>query len=55
MMAVTKVIWVDTSKKLRLVEPEGSPISILTGANLVKPKRTSKSKSTKKRKDNKDG
>ena len=55
MMAVTKVICVDASEKLRLVEPEGSPISILTGANLVKPKRTSKSKSTKKRKDNKDG
>ena len=54
-MAVTKVIWVDTSEKSRLVEPEISPISILTGANLVKPKKAAKPKPTKKRKENKNG
>ena len=54
-MAVTKVTWVDTAEKLRLAEPEGSPISILMGANLVKPKMTTKLKSTKKRKETKNG
>ena len=54
-MTVTKVTWVDTAEKLRLAEPEGSSISILMGANLVKPKMTTKLKSTKKRKENKDG
>ena len=54
-MAVTKVTWVDTPEKLRLAEPEGSSISILMGANLVKPKMTTKLKSIKKRKEAKNG
>ena len=54
-MAVTKVTWVDTAEKLRLAEPEGSPISILMGANHVKPKKAAKPKPTKKRKENKNG
>ena len=54
-MTVTKVTWVDTPEKLRIAEPEGSSISILMGANLVKPKMTTKLKSTKKRKESKNG
>ena len=54
-MTVTKVTWVDTAEKLRLAEPEDSSISILMGANLVKSKKVTKLKSTKKRKENKDG
>ena len=54
-MTVTKVTWVDTAEKLRLAEPEGNSISILMGANLVKPKMTTKPKSTKKRKESKNG
>ncbi len=54
-MTVTKVTWVDTPEKLRLAEPDGSSISILMGANLVKSKKVTKLKSTKKRKENKDG
>ena len=54
-MTVTKVTWVDTAEKLGLAEPEGSSISILMGANLVKPKMTTKLKSTKKRKESKNG
>ena len=49
-MTVTKVTCVDTAEKLRLAEPEGSSISILMGANLVKSKKVTKLKSTKKRK-----
>ena len=54
-MTVTKVTWGDTPEKLLLAEPEGSSISILMGANLVKSKKVTKLKSTKKRKENKDG
>ena len=54
-MTVTKVTWVDTPEKLSIAEPEGSSISILMGANLVKPKMTTKLKSTKKRKESKNG
>ena len=55
MAGITKVTWVDTAEKLRLAEPDGSSISILMGANLVKSKKVTKLKSTKKRKENKDG
>ena len=55
MAGITKFTLCDTPEKLREAKPEGSPISILLGANLVKSKGTSKSKSTKKRKENKDG
>ena len=54
-MTVTKVTWCDTPEKLRLAEPDGSSISILMGANLVKSKRKPKPKSTKKRKESKNG
>ena len=55
MAGITKFTWCDTPEKLREAEPERSSISILMGANLVKPKMTTKLKSTKKRKENKDG
>lgn len=55
MAGITKFTWCDTPEKLRLAEPEGSSISILMGANLVKPKMTTKLKSTKKRKESKNG
>ena len=55
MVGITKVTWCDTPEKLCLAEPDGSSISILMGANLVKSKKVTKLKSTKKRKENKDG
>ena len=55
MAGITKVTWCDTPEKLRLVELEGSLISILIGANLVKPKKATKPQSTKNRKESKNG
>ena len=54
-MTVTKVTWVDTPEKLSIAEPEGSSISILIGANLVKSQKVTKLKSTKKRKEPNNG
>ena len=52
-MAVLKATLVDTLEKLRLAEPEGRPISILMGADLVKSKKMTKLKLTKERKETK--